>query len=57
MVTSSQGLLLTMGYAKNNFFWYYDTSCNYDIFKFPIITGTANFMETYLKLCKLAMYF
>ena len=26
------------------------------IHKFPVITGTANFMETYLKLCKLCIF-
>ena len=26
------------------------------IYKFPVIAGSANFMETYLKLCKLSIF-
>ena len=48
------GLPLT---AESKFFWYTGTSRNYGmIHKFPVITGTANFMETYLKLCKLCIF-
>ena len=56
------GLLLTegsvtTGNAESKFFWYTGTSRNYGmIYKFPVITGTANFMETYLKLCKLSIF-
>ena len=46
-----------MGNAESKFFWYPGTFHNYGItYKFPIITGTADFMETCLKLCKLCIF-
>ena len=46
-----------MGNAESKFFWCPGTFHNYSITcKFPIITGTASFMEACLKLCKLCIF-
>ena len=57
-----QGFPVTTGFhnyrkCQHKFFWYSGTSRNNGVtYKFAVITGTADFMKAYSKLCKLCIF-